>query len=97
LPTSPDEFASPSGWRAVAERSSSRGVPMAFAARTTTFASWRCSAPSRSIQVAPVARPRSFVSIRDTRAPVMSFAPSPIAFGQWVRSVEAFAPSLQPD
>ena len=68
MPTSPEEFASPSGWRAVADRSSSRGVPIAFAARTTTFASWRCSAPSRSIQIAPVARPRSFVSIFDHEA-----------------------------
>ena len=32
-----------------------------------------------------------------TRAPVISVAPRAIAFGQWVRSVDAFAPSLQPD
>ena len=97
LPTSPDEFARPSGCAAPAESSSSRGVPIAFAATTTTLAGSRCSSPSLSIHVAPVARPRSLVSIRRTRAPVTSRAPSAIALGQWVRSVDAFAPSLQPD
>ena len=50
-----------------------------------------------SIHVAPVARPSAFVSMRRTRAPVTSRAPLAIALGQWVRSVEALAPSLQPD
>ena len=97
FPTRPDEFASPSGCAGLAESSSSRGVPIALAATTTTFAGSKCSPPSRSIQVAPVARPRASVSIRRTRAPVTSRAPSAIAFGQWVRSVDALAPSLQPD
>ena len=97
FPTRPDEFARPSGCRSSAEFSSSLGVPIAFAATTTTLAASRCSLPSRSIQVAPVARPRSLVSIRRTRAPVTSRAPRAIAFGQWVRSVDALAPSLQPD
>ena len=57
LPTSPDELARPSGWAGLAESSSSRGVPIALAARTTTLAGSKCSPPSRSIQVAPVARP----------------------------------------
>jgi hypothetical protein len=68
-----------------------------LAARTTTLAGSKCSLPSRSIQVAPVASPRAFVSIRRTRAPVIRRAPFAIAFGQWVRSVDALAPSLQPD
>jgi hypothetical protein len=70
---------------------------MAFAARTTTRAGSKCSLPSRSIQVAPVAKPWAFVSMRRTRAPVTSRAPRAIALGQWVRSVDALAPSLQPD
>ena len=82
---------------ALADSSSSRGVPIALAATTTTRAGSKCSPPSRSIQVAPVARPLASVSIRRTRAPVTSCAPCAIAFGQWVRSVDALAPSLQPD
>jgi hypothetical protein len=97
LPTRPDEFARPSGWAGESESSSSRGVPIAFAATTTTLAGSKCSPPSRSIQVAPVARPCLSVSMRRTRAPVTSRAPLAIAFGQWVWSVDAFAPSLQPD
>ena len=97
FPTSPDELASPSGYLALDESRSSRGVPMAFAAITTTLAGSKCSFPSRSIQVAPVASPAAFVSILRTRAPVTSRAPFAIAFGQCVTSADAFAPSLQPD
>ena len=61
----------------------------------TALAVWEKKIPS--IQVAPVARPFASVSILRTRAPVISRAPLAIAFGQWVRSVEALAPSLQPD
>src|SRR4029078_3946299 len=97
FPTRPEEFARPSGWVGDAESSSNRGVPIALAATTTTRAGWKCSWPARSIHVAPVARPFASVSILRTRAPVISVAPRAIAFGQWVRSVDAFAPSLQPD
>ena len=81
---------------ASADSSSRRGVPIALAASTTTLAGSKCSPPSRSSQVAPVTRPAAFVSRRRTRAPVTSRAPSAIAFGQCVRSVDALAPSLQP-
>src|SRR6188508_2311304 len=97
LPTSPDELARPSGCLALADSNSSRGVPIALAANTTTLAGWKCSLPSASSHVAPVARPSLLVSILRTRAPVISRAPSAIALGQWVWSVEALAPSLQPD
>ncbi len=97
FPTRPDEFANPSGLRGPAEFSSSRGVPIALAATTTTLAGSKCSPPSTSSQVAPVARPDASVSMRRTRAPVTSRAPRAMALGQWVRSVDAFAPSLQPD
>ncbi len=96
VPTTPDEFASPSGCAGLADSSSSRGVPIALAATTTTRAGSKCSAPTLSIQVAPVASPRASVSILRTRAPVTSRAPRAIALGQWVRSVDALAPSLQP-
>ena len=69
---------------------------MPLAARTTVLAAWKCSRPSRSSHVAPVTSPLSFVSSRRTRAPVSSRAPLAMAAGQWVRSVEALAPSLQP-
>ena len=69
VPTTPDEFARPSGCCGLADSSSSRGVPIALAATTTTLAGSKCSRPSTSIQVAPVARPRASVSILRTRAP----------------------------
>ena len=83
-PTRPDAFASPSGCAGDADSSSSRGVPIAFAARTTTAAPARSARrPSRSSQVAPVTSPAAFVSSRRTRAPVTSRAParSPWASG----------------
>ncbi len=90
-------MARPSGWDADADRSSSRGVPIAFAARTTTRAGSKCSRPSRSIQVAPVTSPAAFVSRRRTRAPVTSLAPladrlRPV--GQVRRRLGAFAAAL---
>ena len=69
-PTSPDEFASPSGAPACADSRSSRAVPMPFAAHSTTSAGWKCSCPFASSQVAPRARPLPSTSIRRTRAPV---------------------------
>jgi hypothetical protein len=72
-------------------------VPMPFAASTTTSASARCSAPSRSTHTAPVASPRAFLVISRTRAPVTSFAPACSAAGQRVRSVEPLAPSGHPN
>ena len=98
FPTRPDEFARPSGMRRDSPRAAAAAACRSrWPATTTTFAGSKCSPPSRSIQVAPVARPLASVSIRRTRAPVTSRAPRAIAFGQWVRSVEALAPSLQPD
>ena len=47
-PTSPLEFASPSGNRAEAEFSSSRGVPIPLHARITISAAWNRSTPSAS-------------------------------------------------
>ena len=96
-PTRPDELARPSGCRALADRSSSRGVPIAFAASTTTLRRLEVLARRRGRSTSRRSRgPASFVSMRRTRAPVISRAPMAIAFGQWVRSVDAFAPSLQP-
>ena len=42
-------------------------MPIALPARTTTLAGSKCSPPSRSIQVAPVARPLASVSMTDPR------------------------------
>ena len=71
-------------------------MPIAFAASTTTSASWTCSCPSRVTYSTPVASPSRPTSTRLTRAPVISSAPSAIACFQWVWSVLAFAPSGQP-
>ena len=98
LPTRPLELASPSGQtRSSADSSSSRAVPTELAARITTSAGWWCSAPDRSIHTAPVASPAALTVIRRTLAPTTSRAPAAMALGQWVRSVEALAPSAQPE
>ena len=74
-PTRPDEFARPSGWAGESESSSSRGVADRVRRDDHHPAGSKCSAPSRSIQVAPVARPCLSVSMRRTRAPVTSARP----------------------
>src|SRR5207244_5429353 len=91
-----EEFAKPLGNWLVAEVSNSRGVPIPFAARIVTSAVWKCSFPVRSTYVAPVTRPRPFVSSRRTRAPVIRCTPSITFPGQCVRSTDPLAPSTQP-
>ena len=86
----------PVGMRGLADRSSSLACRWRSRQGPRRAPARNASLPSRSIQVAPVARPSALVSIRRTRAPVTSRAPMAIALGQWVRSVEALAPSLQP-
>ena len=56
LPTRPLEFARPSGNAAFADSSSSRGVSMAWAVSTTTFALTRCSRRCASRYSTPVTR-----------------------------------------
>ena len=71
-PTTPEPLPSPSGWRSLAEASSSAAELIAPADTTTMSAEYVSACPSRSATTRVTARPRPSVSRRMTRALVRS-------------------------